>query len=49
LEKSNLKLNAPYGGRTNTMKHLLIQLAQATLAAAIIGLPFAIYFWQMKP
>jgi len=31
------------------MKHLFIQLAQATLATAIIGLPFAIYFWQMKP
>jgi len=31
------------------MKHLFIQLAQAILAAAIIGLPFAIYFWQMKP
>jgi hypothetical protein len=31
------------------MKNLLIQLAQATLAAAIIGLPFAIYFWTMTP
>jgi hypothetical protein len=31
------------------MKHFLTDLAQATLAAAIIGLPFAIYFWNMKP
>lgn len=26
------------------MKHLLIQLAQATLAAALIGAPLAYYF-----
>jgi hypothetical protein len=31
------------------MKHFLTELAQATLAAAIIGLPFAIYFWTMTP
>jgi hypothetical protein len=31
------------------MKHTLIELAQACLAAAIIGAPFAIYFWSMKP
>jgi hypothetical protein len=31
------------------MKRLLIEVAQATLAAAIIGLPFAIYFWTMTP
>lgn len=33
----------------NTMKKFLIEFAQACLAAAIIGLPFAIYFWNMKP
>jgi hypothetical protein len=27
---------------------ILTELAQACLAAAIIGLPFAIYFWTMK-
>jgi hypothetical protein len=31
------------------MKRLLIEVAQATLVAAIIGLPFAIYFWTMTP
>lgn len=31
------------------MRRTLIELAQACLAAAIIGLPFAIYFWSMKP
>jgi hypothetical protein len=31
------------------MKHLLVEIAQAVLAAAIIGLPFVIYFWEMKP
>ena len=31
------------------MRRLIIEVAQATLAAAIIGLPFAIYFWTMKP
>jgi hypothetical protein len=31
------------------MKRILIELAQACLAAACIGLPFAIYFWNMKP
>ena len=33
----------------NIMKKILIEFAQACLAAAIIGLPFAIYFWNMKP
>ena len=31
------------------MKRLLVEIAQAVLAAAIIGLPFVIYFWSMKP
>jgi hypothetical protein len=32
------------------MKHLFIQLVQATLAAAIIGAPLAYYFiFVMKP
>ena len=31
------------------MKRLLIELAQATLVAAIIGAPMAYYFWSMKP
>lgn len=32
------------------MKHLLIQLAQACLAAALIGAPLAYYFiFVMKP
>lgn len=31
------------------MKRLLTEVAQATLAAACIGAPFAYYFWSMKP
>ena len=31
------------------LKTLLKELAQATIAAALIGFPFAIYFWNMKP
>lgn len=31
------------------MTKLLIELAQATLIAALIGFPFAIYFWNMTP
>ena len=32
------------------MKRILIELAQATLAAAIIGAPMAYYFiWVMTP
>lgn len=30
------------------MKHLK-ELAQAALFAATIGLPFVLYFWNMKP
>jgi hypothetical protein len=30
------------------MKRTLIELAQATLAAAIIGLPLALYFFSME-
>jgi hypothetical protein len=29
------------------MKRLLIEVAQATLAAALIGLPLALYFFWM--
>jgi hypothetical protein len=31
------------------MRRFLVEIAQAVLAAAIIGLPFVIYFWEMKP
>lgn len=31
------------------MKRYLIELLQAMLMAALIGLPFALYFWSMKP
>jgi hypothetical protein len=30
------------------MKRLLTEVAQATLAAALIGLPLALYFFLMK-
>lgn len=31
------------------MKQLLIELVQATMIAAVIGFPFALYFFNMKP
>jgi hypothetical protein len=31
------------------MKSFLKDLFQASIAAALIGFPFAIYFYQMKP
>jgi hypothetical protein len=31
------------------MKRILTELAQATLAAALIGAPLVIYFWTMTP
>jgi len=31
------------------MKRILTEVAQATLAAALIGLPLVIYFWTMTP
>ena len=31
------------------MKHFLTELAQAAIIAALIGAPFAFYFWSMKP
>jgi hypothetical protein len=31
------------------MKRILTEVAQATLAAALIGAPLAYYFWSIKP
>ena len=31
------------------MKRFLRELIQASIAAALFGLPFALYFWGMKP
>ena len=31
------------------MTKLLIELAQATIIALLIGFPFIIYFWNMTP
>lgn len=31
------------------MRAFLLELAQATLAAALIAAPFVVYFWSMKP
>lgn len=31
------------------MNKFLIELAQAAVAALLIGFPFAIYFWNMTP
>jgi hypothetical protein len=31
------------------MKQLLIEFVQAVVIAAVIGFPFALYFYNMKP
>jgi len=31
------------------MRRYIIELIQAFIIAAVIGAPFAIYFWSMKP
>lgn len=31
------------------MKRALLALAQAAIVAALVGFPFAIHFWNMKP
>lgn len=31
------------------MNKFLVELAQATLIALLIGFPFIIYFWNMTP
>jgi len=31
------------------MRRIIIETLQAAIVAAIIGAPFALYFWSMKP
>jgi hypothetical protein len=31
------------------LRHAAVQLIHALLVAALIGFPFALYFWEMTP
>jgi hypothetical protein len=37
------------GNLGDSMKHFLIELAQAAIIAALLGAPFFYYFWSMTP